>query len=87
MVTRVTGRKIASLRHTNYTVEYEKKGLSQYDDKRYYLNKYDSLAHGHYKITEINNCKNNDCVQSKCKGKCIRTSYNTLDPKFNGNYL
>ncbi|XP_067947067.1 uncharacterized protein [Watersipora subatra] len=34
---------------------FSKKTLSAFDDKRYYLDSINSLAHGHYRINDINN--------------------------------
>ena len=38
---------IRSYKHTLYTIRQTKKSLSAMDDKRWYLNAYESLAHGH----------------------------------------
>ena len=45
--------QIRSDRHQIYSITLNKVGLSPYDDKRYILSSgVDTLAHGHYAITE-----------------------------------
>jgi hypothetical protein len=52
--TSATYNMIKSEKLNVYTIEQTKVALSNFDDKRYILNDgYTTLAHGHYKIPEI----------------------------------
>ena len=51
-VTTATAKRFQSLQHSIYTVECTKTALTSFDNKRYYVNAVDSLAYGHYKITQ-----------------------------------
>ena len=52
---RSTMTSIRSDHHELNTIRMNKISLSSFDDKRYILeNGYDTLAHGHYKISELN---------------------------------
>jgi hypothetical protein len=42
-----------SQNHVLHTYLLVKKGLSSYDDKRYWINGIDSLSFGHYKIKDL----------------------------------
>jgi hypothetical protein len=44
---------IRSQNHVLHTYLLVKKGLSSYDDKRYWKNGIDSLSFGHYKIKDL----------------------------------
>jgi hypothetical protein len=44
---------IRSQNHVLHTDLLVKKGLSSYDDKRYWINGIDSLSFGHYKIKDL----------------------------------
>ena len=55
-----TERKSSSLqsdqkKHVSHTINQEKTGLSNYDDKRFFFNNVESLPFGHYKIAEYVN--------------------------------
>ena len=76
--TLVHGVKLESNKHIVYSSRFAKKGLSQYDDKRYSY-KNDCLAHGHYKIKDIVKCKDNNFNSNKCNGQCIRRCPNICD--------
>ena len=41
---------IKSEKHVISTINQEKTGLSNYDDKRYWLNNLESLPYGHYSL-------------------------------------
>ncbi len=43
---------IRSINHEVFSISCNKLGLSNFDNKRYYLNRVESLAHGHYKIKQ-----------------------------------
>ena len=43
-------KAIRAKKHELYTISQEKTGLSNYDDKRFYLNNTESLPYGHYEI-------------------------------------
>jgi hypothetical protein len=45
-------RTLQSRKHVIETREFKKKTLSAFDDKRYYLNSINSLAHGHCRIND-----------------------------------
>jgi len=47
---------IRSEKHVIHTINQEKTGLSNYDDKRFFFNNVESLPFGHYKIAK---CVNN----------------------------
>ncbi len=51
---------IRSFRHEIYSIECNKQGLSNYDNKRYYINNDVSYPHGHYMINQSIN--NNSCL-------------------------
>ena len=46
---------IRSNKHTIYTMDLNKVALSSYDNKRFYIDKINSYAYGHYKILELKN--------------------------------
>ena len=45
-----TMRKIQGVKHKLYTLDINKISLSPFDDKKYFINELDNLAHGHFRI-------------------------------------
>jgi hypothetical protein len=52
-INRYSSNAIRSYNHKVHSVTGTKLGLGSYDNKRYYLNVNESLAHGHYKIAKL----------------------------------
>ena len=44
---------IRSINHEVFSITCNKLGLSNFDNKRYYTNRTESLAHGHYRIKQL----------------------------------
>jgi hypothetical protein len=49
--TRINFNSIRSYNHTIYIINCNKIGLSSYDNKRYWIDKVNSLAYGHWRAT------------------------------------
>ena len=50
-VSKVEFNSIRSYNNQIYSITCSKTGLSNYENKRYYVSNYESYPHGHYKIT------------------------------------
>ncbi|MBN1968088.1 MAG: hypothetical protein JW870_01855, partial [Candidatus Delongbacteria bacterium] len=66
----VEAKKIASLRHRIYTIQYKKMGINQYDNKRYLVNNQNSVSYGNNILHNVR--KSTDCTSKKCKGECAQ---------------